>query len=289
MKANGKTILVTGAGSGMGRALTLQLLEMGAKVVAIDLNEESLNETASLSTVKKERLYTKVLNITDRDAVFALPELLKEEFDEVDGIINNAGIIQPFINIEDLEIDKINQVMDVNFNGTLYFVKAFLPHLRKRPEAHIVNISSMGGFLPVPGQSIYGASKAAVKLLTEGLSSELRDTNVNVTVVFPGAIETNITENSGIERPGNRGGSAAGAGGESGDGLEDGAATGDAEKSKFQPLPAVEAAKIIIEGMENNDYRVTVGKDATFLDRFSRFSPKRAAEFIAKKMASLKS
>lgn len=268
MKVNGKTILVTGAGSGMGRALTLQLLEMGAKVVAVDLNEESLKETAELSPVKPERLFTKVLNITDQEAVFALPEQLKNEFDEVDGIINNAGIIQPFINIEELEIEKINQVMDVNFNGTLYFVKAFLPYFKKRPEAHIVNISSMGGFLPVPGQSIYGASKAAVKLLTEGLASELSGTNVHVTIVFPGAVETNISSNSG---------------------LEDRASSkeADAEKSKFQPLPAAEAAKIIIEGMENNDYRVLVGKDAAFLDKFSRFSPKRAADFIAKKMASL--
>lgn len=268
MKVNGKTVLVTGAGSGMGQAITLQLLEMGAKVVAIDLNEESLNETVSLSSVKSDRLYLKVLNITDREAVMALPEEIKEAFGEVDAVINNAGIIQPFINVESLDIEKIEQVMDVNFYGTLYFVKAFLPHLKERKEAHIVNISSMGGFLPVPGQSIYGASKAAVKLLTEGLASELRGTNVNVTVVFPGAIETNITTNSG---------------------LEDMRAsdTSSEEANKFKPLPAREAAKIIIDGMEKNMYRVLVGKDATFLDRFSRISPKRAGAFIAKKMASL--
>lgn len=269
MKVNGKTILVTGAGSGMGRALTLQLLDMGAKVVAVDLNEASLEETAALSSVKSERLFTKVLNITDQEAVLALPDELSTEFGEVDGIINNAGIIQPFINVEALEIDTIKKVMDVNFYGTLYMIKAFLPSLKMRNEAHIVNISSMGGFLPVPGQSIYGASKAAVKLLTEGLASELRGTNVNVTVVFPGAIETNITANSGLA-----------------DRASSDSANEDA--NKFKPLPAKEAAKIIIDGMENNMYRVLVGKDATFLDRFTRFSPKRAGEFIAKKMASLK-
>ena len=269
MKVKGKTVLVTGAGSGMGRALTLQLLEMGAKVVAIDLNEDSLNETVALSSADSERILTKVLNITDREAVFALPEEVSGTFGEVDAIINNAGIIQPFINVEALELEKIEQVMNVNFYGTLYMIKAFLPSLKTRSEAHIVNISSMGGFLPVPGQSIYGASKAAVKLLTEGLAAELRDTNVNVTVVFPGAIETNITTNSG---------------------LEDMRAsdTSSAEANKFKPLPAREAAKIIIDGMEKNMYRVLVGKDATFLDRFSRISPKRAGDFIAKKMASLK-
>ncbi len=112
----------------------------------------------------------------------------------VDGIINNAGIIQPFVRVNDLSYDAIESVINVNFYGTLYMVKTFLPHLLRRPEAHIVNISSMGGFLPVPGQTIYGAQKLPW-FQTEGLHSELKDTNVRVTVVFLGAINTNITMN----------------------------------------------------------------------------------------------
>ncbi|MEK3683510.1 SDR family NAD(P)-dependent oxidoreductase [Paenibacillus sp. FSL R10-2736] len=121
----------------------------------------------------------------------ALPEQVIDQHGKVDGIINNAGIIHPFLKVNELEYDKIKLVMDINFYGTLYMVKSFLPYLLKRPVAHIANVSSMGGFLPVPGQTIYGASKAAVKLLTEGLRAELKDTNVKVTLVFPGGVSTN--------------------------------------------------------------------------------------------------
>ena len=140
-------------------------------------------------------------------------------------------------------------------------VKTFLPHLLTRPEAHIVNISSMGGFLPVPGQTMYGASKAAVKLLTEGLHSELMNTNVKVTVVFPGAVNTNITKNSGL---------------------------GEMDQSSEAPkiLSAKAAAQIISNGMENDQYRVFVGKDSKFMDFLCRWKPVFAAKMISKKMQS---
>jgi short-subunit dehydrogenase len=123
----------------------------------------------------------------------------------------------------------------------------------------------MGGFLPVPGQSIYGASKAAVKLFTEGLRSELLDTEVKVTIVFPGAIGTNIAANSGLKMQ---------------------MPEGDA-KNKFPTLAPSEAARIIIEGMEKDRYRVLVGSDASFMDKLYRLHPKFAAEFIFKKMREL--
>ena len=120
----------------------------------------------------------------------------------VDGLINVAGIIQPFVKLNDLDYEVIERVINVNLYGTIHMVKAFLPHLLERPVAHVANVSSMGGFLPVPGQTIYGASKAAVKLMTEGLYAELLDTNVGVSVIFPGAVATEITSNSGVEIPG---------------------------------------------------------------------------------------
>ena len=103
--------------------------------------------------------------------------------------------------LKDLDYAAIDRVFAVNWSGTLYLTKTFLPILLARPEGHIVNVSSMGGFLPVPGQTVYGASKAAVKLFTEGLNSECPGTNVHVTVVFPGAVATNITTNSGVDIP----------------------------------------------------------------------------------------
>ena len=264
MQAPGKVIVVTGAGSGMGREVALELLRRGAKVAAVDLNETTLKETAAMAA-DAGSISTHVLNITDRAGVEALPQAVIDRFGAVDGIFNCAGIIQPFVKLAELDYAAIDRVMDVNFRGTLDMTKSFLPLLLKRPEAHIVNISSMGGFLPVPGQSIYGASKAAVKLMTEGLWAELADTNVHVTVIFPGAVATNITTNSGVAIPG---------------------MGGDASKQP-KMLTAQQAALEIIKAFEKNAFRACVGSDSRLMDRFYRLSPKRATGLIAKQMKSL--
>ena len=264
MNPAGKVVVVTGAGSGMGREVALELLRRGARVAGVDINEATLGETAALAPGGDEALATFVLSITDRAAVEALPQAVVDRFGSVDGIINCAGIIQPFVRLNDLEYAAIDRVMDVNFRGTLYMTKTFLPWLLKRPEAHIVNVSSMGGFMPVPGQTIYGASKAAVKLMTEGLHSELKDTNVRVTVVFPGAVATNITVNSGVAIP------SAPAGGK-----------------EYKTLAADKAARIILDGMAQNQFRVLVGSDAKMLDRLYRLHPRRAAGFLANQMKDL--
>jgi short-subunit dehydrogenase len=266
MNVQGKTIVLTGGGSGMGREMTLLLLKKGARVAIVDINESTLKETAELAGDHQGRLTTHVLNITDKEAVAALPEAVIKAHGAVDGLINNAGIIQPFVKINDLPMKDIERVFNVNFWGVVNMTKAFLPHLLKRPEAHIVNTSSMGGFLPVPGQSAYGASKAAVKLFTEGLRSELLSTNVHVTVVFPGAIATNISTNSGITAM---------------------PSASSAEQSKFKTTSAPDAARIIIEGMEKNKYRVLVGSDAKMMDRLCRLMPDRAARIIYSQMRSL--
>jgi short-subunit dehydrogenase len=266
MKVQGKTIFITGSGSGMGRELTLLLLRKGARVAASDINEDTLKETQVLAGDHQGRLSTHVVNITDRDAVTALPDVVIQAHGAVDGIINNAGIIQNFIRINDLDFIDIERVFNVNFWGMVNVTKAFLPYLLKRPEAHIINTSSMGGFLPVPGQTAYGASKAAVKLFTEGLHSELLDTNVHVSTVFPGAIATNITANSGVVP-------ITGAGTE--------------EKSKYKVLTAEAAAEIIVDGMEKNRYHILVGSDAKTMHFLSRMMPERAAKIIYSQMRSL--
>jgi short-subunit dehydrogenase len=183
----------------------------------------------------------------------------------IDGIINNAGIIQPFVKLNELKYEAIERVMNTNFYGALYMTKAFLPYLLQRPEAHIVNISSMGGFLPVPGQTIYGASKAAVKLLTEGLNSELLNTKIGVTVVFPGAMNTNIAQNSGVDISGQM----------------------EGRQGSIKMLEPQKAAKIVIDGIEKNKDRILLGQDAQFMDFICRLSPERAARFIYSQMKSL--
>lgn len=260
-----KTIMVTGSGSGIGRELALQLLKKGANVACVDINPASLLETQRIAGVTPDRLKTFSLDITSKENVDKLPNEVITHFGAVDGIINNAGIIQHFKPVADLDFEEINRVFAVNFYGTLYLTKAFLPHFLGRPEAHIVNVASMGGFIPFPGQTIYGAAKAAVKLFTEGLYAELLDTNVRVTVVFPGAIATNITENSGLGKP---------------------KASADATG---KTLSAEKAAEQILAGMERNQFRVVVGKDAKFLDWLYRLNPRYATHFIQKKMKARRS
>lgn len=266
MNVKNKTIVVTGGGAGMGRELVLNLLFRGAKVAAVDINESALAETKKLAGAKAGDLSTHLLNIANREAVEKFSDELISKYGQIDGLINNAGIIQPFVKVNDLDYAIIDRVMNVDFYGTLYMTKAFLPHFLERPEAHIVNVSSMGGFLSVPGQSIYGAAKAAVKLLTEGLSCELINTNVHVTVVFPGAIGTNIKANSGAE--------------------EVSKTDGKSKKSLIKPLTPVKAAQIIIDGMEKNKFRIFVGPDVKVLDFIYRVSPKLALKLITKQMKS---
>ena len=145
-------------------------------------------------------------------------------------------------------------------------IKAFLPHLLERPSGHVLNISRMGGFLPVPGQSIYGASKAAVKLLTEALHSELTDTNVRV--IFPGAIGTDISKNSGLDAPTAAEAEASG-------------------QKEFKTTSPQDATRMITEAVEADKVRATIGKDAAMMDRLSRLMPERAAALIYKQMKSL--
>ncbi len=266
MKVANKVIVVTGAGSGMGRELVLALLRKGARVAAVDLNEETLKETIALAGQNGDKVSSHIVNVSDRQAVEALPIAVIAAHGTVDGIVNNAGIIQPFVRLNDLQYDAIERVLNVNLYGVIYMTKAFLPHLLTRPAAHIVNVSSMGGFFPVPGQSLYGASKAGVKLLTEGLYAELLETNVRVTIVFPGAIATNISQNSGvvIERP-----------------------AADGAEQSFPMTSAEDAAEIIIDGIERDRFQVYVGRDAKMMNLFYRLNPKRATQFMYSRMKEL--
>jgi NADP-dependent 3-hydroxy acid dehydrogenase YdfG len=128
MQVSNKIIVVTGAGSGIGRELTVQLLKKQAKVAGVDINLNALLETQKIDNVGQDKFKAFELNITDKEKVEALPNDIISHFGSVDGIINNAGIIQHFIPVNDLGYDEINRVFNVNFFGTLYLTKAFLPH-----------------------------------------------------------------------------------------------------------------------------------------------------------------
>jgi short-subunit dehydrogenase len=242
MKVQGKTFVVTGAGNGIGREVSLQLLALGAKVAGLDLSQKGLNETSAKASSENFAGYS--VDITKLSEVEKAKGLIVTKFGAIDGLINVAGIIQPFVRVNDLSFEQISKVMDVNFFGLLNVTKTFIPELISRPVAHIANVSSMGGFVPVPGQSIYGASKAAVKLLTEGLHSELQGTGVGVTTIFPGGVATDIVINSGVMTEEQMKQMAAKAGPE--------------RKSTSVTV----AAKAIIEGIEKKKFHVLIGPDA---------------------------
>ena len=258
MKVSDKVIVVTGAGGGIGRELVRQLLEKGANIAAI-IHRNGLEKMQAYKDMYGDRISIHTANIANREDVQKLLDEVITSHGCVDAIINNAGIIQPFMSVHDLEYEQIQWVMDVNFYGTLYMCKSFLPHLLTRPEAHIANVASMGGSLPIPQQTIYCASKAAVKMLTESLHSELRKTNVGVTLVIPGAVDTDLVEKAKVEKEG-------------------------AESSTYKLLSPIVAAAVIIEGMETRKYRVLAGNDSKIMDILYRLNPKKATELIAKKI-----
>jgi NAD(P)-dependent dehydrogenase (short-subunit alcohol dehydrogenase family) len=266
MKVSGKVFVVTGGGNGMGRELTLGLLSRGARVAAVDIRQESLDETARLADAGNG-LATFMVDVTDRERVAALPEEVIAAHGVVDGLINNAGIIQPFVRVNDLDYETIDRVINVNLYGQIHMIKAFLPHLLERPEAHVANVSSMGGFLPVPGQTMYGASKAAVKLLTEGLYAELLETNVGVSVILPGAVMTDITGNSGVPIPE--------------------MTPEEIEKASSRGVSPDEAARIMIDGIEGDQLHIYVGRDSLMMGIANRAAPKFSTHLIAKQMKDL--
>jgi short-subunit dehydrogenase len=266
MQVRDRVFVVTGGGNGIGREVVLGLLSRGGRVAAVDLRPDSLEETARLAGAG-DRLTTHTVDITDRAAVEALPADVLARHGQVDGLLNVAGIIQQFVPFAELSYGEIERVLAVNLWGVVHTTKAFLPLLLERPAACVVNVSSMGGLAPVPGQTIYGASKAAVKLLTEGLYAELLGSRVAVTVVFPGGVGTAIADNSGAAIPG---------------------VDADSDLAANLTSPA-DAGHQIIEGVEKGSYRVVIGRDARMLDRLSRLVPRRATELVAKKMAGLTS
>lgn len=268
MDVKNKVFVVTGGGNGMGREVVLGLLSRGARVAAVDLNEAGLAETAALATAPAGALTTHVLNVTDREAVAALPGTVVEAHGQVDGLLNIAGIIHPFVPILELDLETIERVFNVNLWGLINMTKVFLPVLLERPAAAVLNVSSIGSFIPVPGQGAYNASKAAVKMFTESLYAEHMGTNLAVTIVFPGGVSTNITKNSGV----------------------DAEIPGSTKKTKgYKTTTPADAARQIIEGLEKGSFRVLIGTDAKALDFLARLSPRRAIEMVVKKTKELNS
>ena len=267
MDFTGKRIVLAGSG-GIGSATAELLAELGAQMILLDVSEENLKDTITNLTGEGHAYY-----VCDFSAVNGLEAIISKIIQEqgaVDGYVHCTGIgaVRP---LKMSKYDFMLRVMNINFYGTLYMVKSFLPHLLTRPQAHIVNVSSMGAFAPVPGQTFYGASKAAVKALTEGLMTELMDTNVEVSEVFPGAVATDIQVHSGVKNAK----SVANYSEE------------DFKKAKAKVTVPSEAAEIIVSGMEAGKWKIIIGKDCKQMDLLTRLAPRFAMKKLAEAMKKL--
>ncbi|MFN7955577.1 MAG: SDR family NAD(P)-dependent oxidoreductase [bacterium] len=263
MRIAGTTVAITGAGSGIGRALALAAASRGARIAGLDWNAESMEETAALVRKAGGACLAHCGDVTQPGSAEGFAQAVVAEYGAVDILVNNAGIIQPFIPFSRLTIEQIERVFAVNWWGVVHTTRAFLPRLRERPEARLVNMSSMGGFCPVPGQGVYGASKAAVKLFSEALAAELKRTSVGVTVVLPGAVRTNILANApDMSEHAKR-------------------SQLDASQRSSYGVTAQAAAQAIVRGVEVGAARVLVGADSKILDLVTRVVPERAGPLMA--------
>ncbi len=261
MEIRNRKVIITGAASGVGKELTKKFISYNSIVVAVDVSKENLKELEK--ELNTDKLYTYQLDVTDRAAIKKFKKWYAKELRNLDILINNAGIIQPFIKVEDLPDEITDRVMKVNFRGPYDLIQDFMDLLKQKHETYIVNVSSMGGFFPFPYQTVYGASKAALKIFTEGLYAELSSSNVHVMIVLPGAMATNISKNSGLE------------------------VKESSSSASFPMLSASDAADQIIAGIVKNKFKIFVGKDAKFMRLLYKLNSKKAIEFINKKMAGL--
>lgn len=269
---NQKVAVVTGAGSGIGRALAVGLAERGARVSISDVDRLGLAHTADLVTARGAQVHTATVDVSDRDAVDAYAADVIEHFGSVHVVINNAGIAGDTGDFLDTDLDTFAQVLGVNLWGVVHGTKAFLPHLIASGNGHLVNISSINGVLAQPRSSAYCTSKFAVRGFTESVAADLVATGapVNATVVHPGGVATGIAS-AALERARSSGI----------------AVTRDQEQrvatynAKLLRMPATKAAEIILDGVASGKTRVLVGSDARILDRIVRLLPQRVPALAA--------
>ncbi|HET9183646.1 MAG TPA: SDR family NAD(P)-dependent oxidoreductase [Candidatus Angelobacter sp.] len=258
-------VVITGAGSGIGRALAKEFASGGAELALADVNATSVEETRSL--LGNVRAGTYVCDAGDAAAVEAFARKVRQDFGRATIVVNNAGVAL-YGSFEQLTVAEFEWLFRVNFWGVIHGCKFFLPLLREQKQGRIVNMSSVFGLIAPPGQTAYGASKYAVRGFSEALREELRGSGIAVTCVHPAGIRTNIANNG-------RAGAAT-----------DPAGQAQARElfNRVAVISSEEAARTIVQGIVRNKDRVLIGADACRMDRMARMFPTRAAAMFAKWM-----
>lgn len=259
----GAVAVLTGAASGIGRALAVDLARRGAQLALADVNSAGLEETRALLGNAVARTY--LIDVSKAAAVEALANDVQRDFGRASLLVNNAGVAL-MGTLAELSLDDFAWLIGINFWGVVYGCKFFLPLLAREPDAHIVNVSSIFGLIGPPGQTAYSASKFAVRGFSESLREELRQTTaIKVTSVHPAGIATPIAHKARAAQ-----GITA-------------AARQEAEEyfKKVATIPPEEAARVIIQGILGNKNRVLIGSDAYRVDRIQRLFPARASAMFA--------
>ncbi len=260
-----KTAIITGAGSGMGRYLAVLLAKAGCNVAICDINEDALAGTSKMVNHYNVACSTHTVDIGDKEQIDALHEEVIQRHKTVDLLFNNAGITV-LSNFENMPEKDWDRVINVNFHGVVNLTRKFLSHLSERPEAALVNTSSIFGMITVPNQSVYHAAKFAVRGFTESITKEFKGTNLQIHAVHPGHIGTNILASAKRE--------------ESAPDLSlvniVGKNVSQEEQGRIfreNGMHPSRAAQIILEGVKAKKSRILVGLDAKIMDLSQRLTP----------------
>lgn len=259
---NDKVIVITGAGSGIGRELALQFSQAGAILALNDWNAEALNETWQTLPEKARGLQLS-FDVGNRKAVDDFAQQVKTSLGQVDVVINNAGMTLPLNPAIYSQVEDYEKILQVNLWGVIYGSLAFLPHLREQAESSLVNISSVFGLFGAPGQAPYNVSKFGVRGFTETLRVEMRGTGLHIGCVHPGGIKTNIVRNIETENT---------------ESHERFVKTFD----KQAKTTAAQAAQVIIRGIERKKARILIGSDARFISRVTNLMPNSYERVLAR-------
>jgi short-subunit dehydrogenase len=270
---DGRVVAITGAGSGIGRALAVDLAGRGALLALSDIDPAGLAETVDLAKSAGAReVRSDIVDVSSRPAVDAWAADVVGQLGRVNVLVNNAGVSLTG-EFADLEVDDMEWIVGINFWGVVYGTRAFLPHLIASGEGHVVTMSSLFGLLSIPGQSLYNATKYAVRGFSESLREEMLTAGhpVGVTVVHPGGIKTAIARSARVSW------------------REDPAEFARMFDERLAKMPPDRAAEIILRGVSRGKPRVLVGLDAHVLHQFARVVGARYQDVVARRAARMRS
>lgn len=261
-----KVAVITGAGSGIGRSLSIALAREGCRLALADVDPINLEQTVATTQACGVEVSSHRLDVSDKAEMQRFPHAVMAAHRRVHILVNNAGVSVTHT-VRDMTLEDFEWIMNINFWGVVYGCKFFLPHLENETEAHIVNVSSLFGLVGYPGQASYCATKFAVRGFTESLRSELRSARspVRVTCVHPGGIDTNIAHNARFRQGVN------------------GAATREEMIERFKKVAVTspeQAATAIVGAIKSVRARLLIGRDAKIISLIQRLMPSAYQRFI---------